>query len=459
MPVTTFVNQRSVVHKASGGWSLAALDACNTPGAGPVPYVNLALSKDAARCASTVRSDGEPIMKGSSVFAASMGDEPGSLGGLVSGVVKGAAKFTNMSFDVLVEGEGTPRALDPMMQNMAAAGFGPLNTSSPAEQQPSLGSGDPMKDLLCEIMCLCNVPGLKTACARRLLASRKGRCWDPRIPGVYVEASYQMDPPRLVPSKETSDRWKNSKGDPMPLPLDSWPPSGSKRPDVVVARDKSKPPEPGNIEAIYEFKFKGDSWRKGQRDAYKEIARKDKAEVIEIKPNDPKDPNSCPACSGFNLTDEFTEWAKKLLQDLVEDYLKEVGKDWVRQKLLEGLGLLGILWILLHSGPADADEEDPSDKDHTDPEDHDDPGPSPDPVEPQDPPFHNEHDPPILPVVWPPPPVQPTPPPRPRRPAPIQILWPSPPARPALPHVVPSLPRSPAMPEPCDWPHNRGVFR
>ncbi len=449
MPVTTFVNKRSVVHRASQGFAMASPDPCMTPGAGVVPYVNVALSKEAAKTAATVHSDGEPVMKASSIFATSVGDEPGTLGGTASGVVKGAAKFFNFSFDVLIEGEGTPRALDPMMQNMAASGLGAFNAATPAEVQPASNLADPMFALLCEILCLCNFRGLKTRCARRLLATRKGRCWDPRIPGVYVEASYAMThPPTLIPSKETSDHWNDKHGNPLPLPLDSWPPKGSRRPDVVVAKNPKEPPTPDNIENIYEFKFKGDSWKPGQQAGYDKIARPGGGQVKLVSAG------TCPPCGPHPLDD---------LKDLVEKFLK----DYLKEKAIEALPWMigfGALLILIWKTPAYADE-DPDDKDHTDPGEHDkeeEKNRSPEPTE--DPPFHNDHEPPILPVIWPPRPgPAPLPGPEPelpwpRKPTPIQILWPAP-----LPKQIarpfPAIPVTPYHPPQCDWPAGRGVFR
>ena len=56
-------------------------------------------------------------MLSSSNFSLSTGDEPGSLGGVKSNVIKGQADPMNYSFDVKVEGKNVVRRSDPMMQN------------------------------------------------------------------------------------------------------------------------------------------------------------------------------------------------------------------------------------------------------------------------------------------------------------------------------------------------------
>ncbi|NNE36084.1 MAG: DUF4150 domain-containing protein, partial [Rhodothermales bacterium] len=45
------------------------------------------------------------------------GDEPGSVGGIVSGKIKGKAEFVNFSFDVKFEGKNVARSFDLMLHN------------------------------------------------------------------------------------------------------------------------------------------------------------------------------------------------------------------------------------------------------------------------------------------------------------------------------------------------------
>jgi hypothetical protein len=120
MPVTVGANLMSVVHKDSGGASIAFPDVCQTPAAPspvPIPYPNVAMSSDAADTATSVKADGHPLCTGDSNFSTSSGDEAGTLGGVVSGKNKGKAEFVNYSMDVKAEGKGLARALDLMLHN------------------------------------------------------------------------------------------------------------------------------------------------------------------------------------------------------------------------------------------------------------------------------------------------------------------------------------------------------
>ncbi len=152
---TTIVNKLTVVHKKSGGSITSGPpDVCKTPSSGgpvPVPYVNVAFSKDLVKGTKTIKVDGVPIAIKTSEFSTSTGDEPGSVGGVSSGVNKGIAKFTNYSFDVIAEGKNVARLSDPMSMN----GNGP-NDLGPAETQGNqTGLGD-LEDILCKIFCWCD---------------------------------------------------------------------------------------------------------------------------------------------------------------------------------------------------------------------------------------------------------------------------------------------------------------
>jgi hypothetical protein len=121
MGVTVGVNNLSVVHKDSGGVTIAFPDVCKTPTPGgpvPIPYPNVAKSSDTAQGSKTVTMDGNPICLKDSNFMTSTGDEAGNAGGgVVSNKFKGKAEFVNFSFDVTVEGKNVARAFDPMLHN------------------------------------------------------------------------------------------------------------------------------------------------------------------------------------------------------------------------------------------------------------------------------------------------------------------------------------------------------
>jgi uncharacterized Zn-binding protein involved in type VI secretion len=138
MPATINVNTRTVVHKTSNGIATTFPDVCKTPTPGgpvPIPYPNIALSKDTAKGSKTVSMDGNPIMLKGSNFSTSTGDEPGTAGGgVVSNTTKGKAEFVNYSFDVKVEGKNVPRLGDMMVQNKNSA----PNTPPMPEVQPPI---------------------------------------------------------------------------------------------------------------------------------------------------------------------------------------------------------------------------------------------------------------------------------------------------------------------------------
>lgn len=121
MPVTVGVNYLSVVHKDSMGVTMAFPDVCKTPAPPappiPIPYPNIAKSQDTSQGTTTVKCDGNPTCVKDSNFMVSVGDEPGSLFGIVSNKVKGKAEFVNFSFDVKFEGKNVARAFDLMLHN------------------------------------------------------------------------------------------------------------------------------------------------------------------------------------------------------------------------------------------------------------------------------------------------------------------------------------------------------
>lgn len=138
MPVTVAVNQLTVVHKDSGGMVTFMPDVCLTPAPPsspiPIPYPNIAVSQDTSNGSKDVTCDGQPIMLQGSCFSKSTGDEPGSAGGVVSGVTKGAAEFIMYSFNVFVDGKPVARATDLMLGNKG----GTFNTPPAPEIQPPL---------------------------------------------------------------------------------------------------------------------------------------------------------------------------------------------------------------------------------------------------------------------------------------------------------------------------------
>ncbi len=120
MGQTTFANTRGVVHKGCGGLSTVFPDVCKTQVGSavvPIPYPNTGVASDTTAGPSSVTFEGEmPMVKGSK-YSKSSGDEPGSIGGVVSGVNKSECEFMLYSFDVMVEGKNLCRLGDPLFHN------------------------------------------------------------------------------------------------------------------------------------------------------------------------------------------------------------------------------------------------------------------------------------------------------------------------------------------------------
>jgi len=161
MPATAIVNNLTPVHTGSSGQAIAAApDVCKTPspsGPIPMPYPNMAMSSNLALGTTTVTIDNMPVATKDSMFALSTGDEPGVAGGVVSGIIKGAAKFVNYSMDVKAEGKNVARLGDPMTMNGNAP-----NTATPAEIQPGriiAFLGADTFAILCIAFCWCNYYG------------------------------------------------------------------------------------------------------------------------------------------------------------------------------------------------------------------------------------------------------------------------------------------------------------
>jgi uncharacterized Zn-binding protein involved in type VI secretion len=120
MGSNVFANGMGIAHQGSGDSSTVGPDVCKTPTSGgpvPIPYTNVARSSDLANGSKTVKINGQSVaIKGCS-YCTSTGDEPGSVGGVASGNVKGKAEFAMFSFDVKIEGKNVCRHGDIMTHN------------------------------------------------------------------------------------------------------------------------------------------------------------------------------------------------------------------------------------------------------------------------------------------------------------------------------------------------------
>ncbi len=131
------INGRTAVHAGSSG-TLSTPDVCKTPPhCVPVPYMNIAVSADAGKTASSVKINGNPACHKDSIFTKSSGDEPGRCGGIVSGTVQQIAEFVTFSPNVFIEGIPAVRQMDLMTSNKK-------NTPPMPLQQPGAGMPPPL---------------------------------------------------------------------------------------------------------------------------------------------------------------------------------------------------------------------------------------------------------------------------------------------------------------------------
>lgn len=120
MPQTVYANNRGVIHKGSGTQNITFPDVCKTPtpsGPVPIPYPNIGMASDTSGGPKKVKVDGKmPLVKGAS-YSKTSGDEPGSAGGVISGVNRAKAELMNFSFDVKFEGKNVGRMGDILFHN------------------------------------------------------------------------------------------------------------------------------------------------------------------------------------------------------------------------------------------------------------------------------------------------------------------------------------------------------
>ncbi|MCB1986336.1 MAG: DUF4150 domain-containing protein [Burkholderiales bacterium] len=126
-----YANGRELACKAGSGKTIAAFpDTCFTPPENPatppgvpVPYPNTGKASDTTKGSKKVMISGKEIMlKDSSYFKTSMGDEAGSAAkkGVVTSKNTGKVYFQAWSMDVKFEGENVDRHLDMTTNNHAS---------------------------------------------------------------------------------------------------------------------------------------------------------------------------------------------------------------------------------------------------------------------------------------------------------------------------------------------------
>lgn len=249
MAITVNVNGLSLAHKGSNGIVTATLpDVCKTPSPGgpvPIPYPNIAFSKDLAKGSKKVKADGgnSCAIKGSE-FSMSVGDEPGTVGGIKSGVNKGKATWLSYSFDVKIEGKNACRLTDKMLMNKG-------NTVSMGGEIQAPISPDDIIYKLCEIACECKA------------AVRMQQCVADKI----KEQSYDGDYPKSdsevwqeVSMRNGSNGWEVIQNRAGTGPTSNpFTPRGGIRPDIVLTDGA------GNPTRMIEMKFPGDTLNANQQ--------------------------------------------------------------------------------------------------------------------------------------------------------------------------------------------------
>lgn len=120
MGSTVFTNMMGISHRLSNAMSTVFTDVCKTPAGSsfiPVPYTNTAKSSTIAKGTKKVKLQGNMgAVKGCN-YSVSTDDEPGTLGGIISGKFKSKAEFMLSSFDVKLEGKNACRNGDLMTHN------------------------------------------------------------------------------------------------------------------------------------------------------------------------------------------------------------------------------------------------------------------------------------------------------------------------------------------------------
>lgn len=146
------VNGLSAVTSGSGGMLMTAPDVCKTtvgPSVVPIPYPNIAESKDLDKGSTSVMIEGNPVCLQSSTLSKSTGDEAGNLKGIISSAGQGEAKPLSFSPTVFIEGKAIVRNTDLFTSNKMNTPPAPIMQSQVA---PAIAP--PIKDVKIDIKCL-----------------------------------------------------------------------------------------------------------------------------------------------------------------------------------------------------------------------------------------------------------------------------------------------------------------
>lgn len=124
----------------AGGDCTARVDVCRVPPQMiPTPFVNVAFCRDASGTSAQVLACNKEVLVESSEIPMSTGNEPGSGGGVISGIIKGPCTFRSYSSRVYAEGKKVVILSSTTGQNgKCANALG--NQSSPSQTKVLAGA-------------------------------------------------------------------------------------------------------------------------------------------------------------------------------------------------------------------------------------------------------------------------------------------------------------------------------
>ncbi|SDK15871.1 protein of unknown function [Pseudomonas delhiensis] len=103
----------------AGGLDIAVPDVCLTPPVPlPVPYVNLALGATAVPNITNILFVGGPVHNLGTLVPLTLGDAPGSCGGVVSGTVMGPSRHITGVGSFILQGLPATRMTSLTLQNL-----------------------------------------------------------------------------------------------------------------------------------------------------------------------------------------------------------------------------------------------------------------------------------------------------------------------------------------------------
>lgn len=261
MPSHIVVNNLGLTYKSTVGLSTATLpDVCKTPspaGPIPIPYPNVADQSSLDKGTKSVKAKGNMVAIKGSEYSMSMGDEPGTVGGVTSNTFKKETSWITYSFDVKMEGKNVCRHTDKKFHNHKntvdlAGNMDPCPPASTVEH-----------DIKCAIQ-QCDKKNAKGQ-DYDISTTKAGSPMPPRaacsVLGTLKHTCVKETLEKKYPpnGKVQCEKTFDMRANPPPL-ASAQPPAGcGRRPDVIVG-DPTKMPR--NVD-VYDAKFPCGSAVKG----------------------------------------------------------------------------------------------------------------------------------------------------------------------------------------------------